>query len=210
MRRAVRAVSALDPPGSVYAERWYGALYAPYRAKAINLQRLLCVVTVMCVLAAVSGCGNEDDWQDDGSSAANVTGRPQHESLSQSDATEYLPVTDRTPPAKWLASLEQRDKHQSDPARIRAFDAVLNRLDTRFYEDARMIGNRTAQLRNMLREEGITAEFMDILNGLERVSRVGEVKSYGELCAHYFNTRVSGRSHAETVLALLKLHVGGN
>lgn len=164
----------------------------------------------MGALAAISGCGNEDDWQDAGSNATNVPERPHQGSPSQSNATEFLPVTDRTPPAKWLAALEQSGKHQPDPARIRAFDEILKRLDERFYEDARMIGNRTVQLQHMLREEDIQVEFMDILNGLERISSIAVLKNYGELCAHYFNIRVNGQSHADTVLALLKINEGGN
>lgn len=161
----------------------------------------------LSVLSASSGCTQEDEWEDAGPPA--VSDYALEEKRSSLRGIEFLTVTDRTSPADWLAAVET-DSEPPPASQVRRFEAILRRVDPKFHEDTRMIGNRTVQLHRMLTEEGIMAGLLDILRGLERIGGDTQFSNYGELCAHYFNLRASGRSHQQTVMVLHASRTGGS
>lgn len=157
--------------------------------------------SLLFALMACVGCGQETEWEDT-SGHESVTYNEQARS-SFLRAEEFLLVTNRTPPARWLAAIEQGNE-QPSASQLRVFEDALERLDGKFYEDDRMIGNRTVQLHRMLKEEGMDTSLLNILRGFASISKEVRLKNYGELCAHYFNLRAGGRDHPDTVLALQK------
>ncbi len=163
---------------------------------------------VVLLLAAGVGCDTEDDWNKAATEEPFAQDRPARGAGSPDQPTEFLRVTSQISPAQWLASLEQNGIADPAVSRVRAFNAALVQLSERYFEDPRMIANRTVQLQHMLSEEAINVDLMGILTGMERVDRAGPLRSYGELCSHYFNIRVGGRSHEETVTTLVKIRGG--
>lgn len=155
--------------------------------------------SLLLALLACPGCEQETEWEDTGDhQSATYAERARSSSLR---AEELLGVMNRAPPARWLAAIEQGNERPS-ASQVRVFGYALERLDGKFYEDDRMIGNRTVQLHRMLKEEGIDTSLLNILRGFASISKDARLKNYGELCAHYFNLRAGGRNHQGTVLAL--------
>ena len=119
-------------------------------------------------------------------------------STSEDHLPDWLSPTDGTDPARWLAGREAGHPLPADAAAVRELRESLDGARSAFVEDKRMIANRTVQLGQMLSEIGKTESYRGLIDGLGAVASVrGRHKSlYGEMCQHYYNTRVQGADHA--------------
>ncbi|WP_411903652.1 MxaH protein [Methylorubrum thiocyanatum] len=126
-------------------------------------------------------------------------------STAEDHLPDWLSPTDGTDPARWLAGREAGHPLPADAAAVRELRESLDGARSAFVEDKRMIANRTVQLGQMLSEIGKTESYRGLIDGLGAVASVrGRHKSlYGEMCQHYYNTRVQGADHA-TALARLE------
>ena len=123
---------------------------------------------------------------------------------SEADLPAWLAPTDGTDPARWLAAREAGHPLPSQDEAVRAMQATLAEARTGFVEDPRMIANRTAQLGQMLTEIGKPEPYRRLLAGLGRVAAErGRHKSlYGEMCQHYYNSRMQGIDHDAAIARL--------
>lgn len=126
---------------------------------------------------------------------------------SESELPAWLSPTDGTDPARWLAGREAGRPLPADAGPVRAMRTTLNGAAGGFIEDPRMIANRTVQLGQMLAEVGKSERSGALIDGLGRIAaRHGRHKRlYGEMCQHYFNTRMRGLGH-DAALADLAAH----
>lgn len=80
---------------------------------------------------------------------------------------------------------------------------ALRSANAHFLEPDRMLANRTAQLGEMLVEDGHADDYAQLLNALSAVaSEAGAKQAYGELCQHYFNLRHMGADKGEALRTL--------
>jgi hypothetical protein len=113
-------------------------------------------------------------------------------------------------PVAWLDDQTRMDNTASNPEQLTkrraALTEVIARLDERYLEDPRMLANRTVQLMRMLREVGKEVELMTLLVDFSEltVGREGREDQFGEKCAHYFNLRRSGVTHADAIAELVR------
>ena len=80
----------------------------------------------------------------------------------------------------------------------------------KFLESDRMVANRTAQLAQMLAEDGKPEIAAALIEGLSSVVNAERGKeTYGELCQFYFTLRRNGADHA-TALTELRMRYGSS
>ena len=105
----------------------------------------------------------------------------------------WIRRNDDIDPAIWLASKEaRRPLSADDPTAIRIREA-LHAAATRFLESDRMVANRTAQLAEMLAEDGKPEQPAALIEGLASVVDPKRGKeTFGELCQFYFTLRHGG------------------
>ena len=157
--------------------------------------RFRAAIVLAGVCAIFASCGEEkrSAQQDD-------TIKPE----SGKGANIWLPVTDHTEPALWLARREAGDAVGEQKAAAARMRASLLSARAHFLETDRMIANRTAQVGQMLAADGHAEDFAKLIGALVDVAAAsGQKQTYGELCQHYYNLRHSGveRDDALRVLA---------
>ncbi len=122
---------------------------------------------------------------------------------SDADVPTWLSHTDAMEPARWLAAREPGQPASGVAARSEHLRHSLARARTAFIEDPRMVANRTVQLGQMLAESGRPESYADLLDGLEAVAdRTRRKQLYGEMCQHYYNTRLQGADRTEALARL--------
>ena len=122
----------------------------------------------------------------------------------------WIRRNDDIDPALWLVSRESgRQVAIEDPvvARVKkAFEAAASK----FLESDRMVANRTAQLAEMLAQEGRPETAAALIEGLSSVVNAERGKeTYGELCQFYFTLRHSG-ANRDAALAELRARYGSS
>ncbi|MGY4310279.1 hypothetical protein ACVIJ6_007522 [Bradyrhizobium sp. USDA 4369] len=142
-----------------------------------------------CVLA-LAACKEEPDTRRE---RTVVVKKPE-------DVSTWLAVNDKVEAAVWLRSREVgHDVLASDPEAGRLRRAIRQAV-SRFYEDERMIANRTAQTGDALSEAGQPERYVDILTGMIDVADLSSVrKLYGEMCQHYLILRRSGEGRMQAL-----------
>lgn len=136
------------------------------------------------------------------------SGEPAQESATvatkaDAEVPTWLSHTDSMEPARWLAAREPGQAATGIAARSDHLRHSLGRAKTAFIEDPRMVANRTVQLGQMLAESGRPESYADLLDGLEAVAAQTRRKQlYGELCQHYYNSRLQGSDRAEALARL--------
>lgn len=135
-----------------------------------------------CLLLA--GCGEEERRDDPGDAVA-----PQDNGTTGA----WLRATDRIDPAVWLAGREHgRSLAEADPA-VEEMRRALLTARNHFLESERMLANRTAQLGQMLADDGRPEDYVALLGALSKAAAAaGAKQAYGEICQHYFNLRHRG------------------
>lgn len=165
------------------------------------------LATGLAVLLILSACDRGSEPSGAASNAAPDRGDDGTvvASTSEDHLPDWLSPTDGSDPARWLAGREAGHPLPADAAAVRDLRESLDRARSAFVEDKRMIANRTVQLGQMLSEIGKTESYRGLIDGLGAVASVrGRHKGlYGEMCQHYYNTRVQGTDHA-TALARLE------
>ena len=116
------------------------------------------------------------------------------------EVSTWLSVTDKIETALWLRSREVgHDVLASDSEADRLRRAIRQAV-SRFYEDERMIANRTAQTGDALAEAGQPERYVDILTGMvDAADLSSDRKLYGEMCQHYLILRRNGADRAKAL-----------
>ncbi len=106
---------------------------------------------------------------------------------------EWLTVKDEIEPSLWLRSREVgRLVLPSDPE-VDRLRRAMHQATLRFFEDQRMIANRTAQTADMLAEAQEPERYVDIMTGMVDVADATvSKKAYGDMVQHYLNLRKAG------------------
>lgn len=115
----------------------------------------------------------------------------------------WLRANEHVDPALWLASREAaRELAPTDPA-VEKMRAAILAARVHFLESHRMLANRTAQIGEMLAEDGRAEDYAGILYALADVAKAaGQTRTYGELCQHYYNLRHKGATREEALSVL--------
>ncbi len=121
------------------------------------------------------------------------------------DISAWLAANDTMEPSLWLRSREVGHEVLTTDPEVDRLRRAMHQAEARFFEDRRMIANRTLQTASMLAEIGEPERYVDILTGLIDVADIAPGKKlYGEMCQHYLNMRKTNLSRSE---ALKKLAV---
>jgi len=111
-----------------------------------------------------------------------------------SDLPAWLTVKDKIEPSVWLRSREVGHEVLSSDPEVDRLRRAMHQAEIRFYEDPRMIANRTAQIADMLGEINQPERYVDIMTGMVDVADVSPSRQlYGEMCEHYLNIRKLGK-----------------
>ncbi len=95
--------------------------------------------------------------------------------------------------AIWLASKGARGPLSADDPNVGRIRQAFLAAATRFLESDRMVANRTAQLAEMLADDGKPEQPVALIEGLASVVDPKRGKeTYGELCQFYFTLRHGG------------------
>ncbi|MGA0561473.1 hypothetical protein ACO2RV_03405 [Ancylobacter sp. VNQ12] len=114
----------------------------------------------------------------------------------------WLQPTDSDDPAVWLASRDAgRDVAPNEPA-VAGWHAILADADERFGETDRMIANRAVQLEAMLREIKVKQSAREIVADFASLATKGSRSGFSDLCQHYYNLRVQGRTREAALTTL--------
>ena len=119
-------------------------------------------------------------------------------------ANNWLHAADHTEPALWLARREAGGAAVSERApTVERIRAALLSARAHVLETDRMLANRTAQLGQMLAEDGHAEDFAQLISSLVDVAAAaGQKQTYGELCQHYYNLRHAGIERDAALAAL--------
>ena len=155
-------------------------------------RRALVLGSMALLTAALAGC----DQSSDEPTKVVATEKPH-------DLPTWLSVKDNIEPALWLREREVgHDVLPIDPEVDRIRHA-MNQLAERFFEDRRMIANRTAQTADILAEMHQPERCVDIMTGMVDVADASvQKKLYGELCQHYINVRRDGKNRTAALRQL--------
>ena len=116
----------------------------------------------------------------------------------------WIRRNDDIDPVIWLASKEARRPLSADDPTVARIRQAFRAAATRFLESDRMVANRSAQLAEMLAEDGKPEEPAALVEGLASVVDPKRGKeTYGELCQFYFTLRHGG---ADRDAALMRLN----
>jgi hypothetical protein len=140
--------------------------------------------------------------------------RPKPELEDVADSRPRAPPSwirrnDEVDPAVWLASKEAGHALPVDDPAVSRARRAFRAAATRFLESDRMVANRTAQLVEMLANDGKTEDATALIEGLASVaSASGGKETYGELCQFYFILRHGGADR-DSALGRLRGRYGG-
>lgn len=106
-------------------------------------------------------------------------------------------------PALWLASKEAGHPLSIDDPAVVRLSQAFHLTATRFLESDRMAANRTAQLAEMLANDGKPEDAAVLIENLASVVNVAHGKgTYGELCQFYLTLRHDGADRGEALSKL--------
>jgi len=112
----------------------------------------------------------------------------------------WLSPSDTIEPSLWLRNREVGREVLSTDPEVDRLRRAMHQVEARFFEDRRMIANRTAQTADMLAEFGQPERYVDIMTALIDVADVSVGKKlYGEMCQHYLNMRKAGFSRSDAL-----------
>lgn len=116
------------------------------------------------------------------------------------DVSTWLAVTDKIEPAVWLRSREVGHAVLAADPEVDRLRRAMKQASSRFYEDERMIANRTAQTGDALTEVGQSERYVDILAGMvDAADMSSDRKPYGDMCQHYLILRRGGEARAQAL-----------
>lgn len=146
---------------------------------------------LICVLP-LAGCDQGDD------NAGKVV-----MTKEVKDLPVWLTPKDKIEPSVWLRSREVGHEVLPTDPEVDRLRRAMRQAETRFYEDPRMIANRTAQISDMLAEAHQPEREVDIMTGMVDVADVSHFrKLYGEMGQHYLNLRKGGASRTAAIAQL--------
>jgi len=114
------------------------------------------------------------------------------------DVPAWLTPVDIIEPSLWLRSREVGHEVLPSDPEVDRLRRAMHQTEVRFFEDQRMIANRTVQTADMLSEGGQPERYVDIMNTFIDIADVSPGKKlYGEMCQHYLNMRKANLSRSE-------------
>ena len=120
----------------------------------------------------------------------------------------WIRRNDAVDPALWLARKESGRPLSIDDPAVPRIKQAFRAAASKFLETDRMLANRTAQLAEMLAQDGRPEADADLIEGLSFVVSAERGKeTFGELCQFYFTLRHNGADR-ETALAELRVRYG--
>lgn len=147
------------------------------------------VLALLCV-GTLPGCREESDSREEVTVLAK---RPEN-------VPAWLAVNDKSESAVWLRSREAGHEVLSTDPEVGRLGRALKQAVSRFYEDERMIANRTAQTAGALAESGQPERAIDILTGMVDAADLSpDRKLYGDMCQHYLILRRNGEGRAQAL-----------
>ena len=165
--------------------------------------RATAALLVLNLCLAVAAC--DDDSASDAETKKVVAAGKPHK------LPQWLTAQDKIEPAVWLRSREVgREVLTGDPE-VDRLRRAFHQTATRFFEDERMIANRTAQTGDMLAEIGQPERAVDIMTGMIDVADVTPRKlPYGDLCQQYANLRKAGQDRSAVLNQLSEAYKAQN
>ena len=116
---------------------------------------------------------------------------------------EWLTVRDAIEPSLWLRSREVGRLVLPRDPEVDRLRRAMHQATLRFFEDQRMIANRTAQTADMLAEAGQSERYVDIMTGMVDVADATvSKKAYGDMVQHYLNLRKAGMDRTAALASL--------
>ncbi len=167
------------------------------------MNRLFAALVVFACIGSLTAC---DDRKAQPKHAFNDVVEQKTETPQQS----WIRRNDDIDPALWLSSKEAgRPLIIGDPA-VARINQAFRAGASKFLESDRMVANRTAQLAQMLAEDGKPEAAADLIEGLSSAVNAERGKeTYGELCQFYFAVRHNGADR-EAALAQLRRRYGAS
>jgi hypothetical protein len=160
---------------------------------------MLAFIAIAC-LATTTAC--DDPKQDREIDSSDVV------DANVKTPQSWIRRNDDADPAFWLASKEARRPLSVDDPTVGRIKQAFHATATRFLESDRMVANRTAQLAEMLAEDGKPEEPAALIEGLASVVDPTRGKeTYGELCQFYFTLRHGGADR-DAALGQLRARYG--
>jgi hypothetical protein len=146
----------------------------------------------LCALC-LAACNDEPDTSNE---RAVVFKKPE-------DLPKWLGISDKIEPSLWLRSREVGHEVLPSDPEVDRLRRAMQQASVRFYEDGRMIANRTAQTGDALAEIGQPERYVDILTSMIDVADFSPDRQlFGEMCQHYLITRKNGEDRTEALQQL--------
>jgi hypothetical protein len=130
------------------------------------------------------------------------------EAQETSGPASWLGAQNRTPPATWLASRTAKGDLGPEHPLVKECQRLLQEASKRFEEEPRMIANRAAQLEAMLASNGVNETAKSIIEAFINNVSQERIIGFSQMCQHYYNLRLAGRSREEALNALRKAYEG--
>ncbi len=143
------------------------------------------IVGLLAVAALAGACSENPPPAE----SAYVATREPEQAPASSD---WLAVSDRTPPERWLIAHRLDGDHRDDPDEA-GISQLLARAAQRFQENPRMIANRAVQLQSMLADAGMAEDAVELIRRFLTLPERPELRGFSANCQHYFNLRQQGR-----------------
>lgn len=129
---------------------------------------------------------------------------------SEKELPKWLTTKDKIEPAVWLRGREVGHEVRPTDPEVERLRRGLVQGTQRFFEDPRMIANRTVQTGEMLAEAKVPEHYVDILTALIDVADVtNQKKLFGEMCQHYMIMRKTGHDRATSIVRLQEAYKSG-
>jgi hypothetical protein len=151
--------------------------------------RSFSVLLFLCT-AFLTACNEEPESRDE---RTVVVKKPE-------DVSTWLAVTDKIEPAVWLRGREVGHEVLATDPEVDRLRRAIRQAVSRFYEDERMIANRTAQTADALAEAGQPERYVDIMAAVVVAAGVSlDRKLYGDMCQRYLILRRNGEGRTQAL-----------
>lgn len=121
----------------------------------------------------------------------------------QVNLPEWLTIKDKMDPAVWLRSREVGHEVLPSDPEVGRLHRAFSQAAVRFFEDERMIANRTAQTSDTLAEVHQPERAVDIITGMIDVADTTSNRQlYSDMCQQYLNMRKTGADRTDALQQL--------
>lgn len=165
----------------------------PYRLHKHRLSHLIVISSILT--GVLISCFDEQETTASDATTATLI-FPDH---NKSDLDiGFLSLSDKVDHADWLIYQTTKQVPLQYVGR-QAVKINLIYLAKRYEESGRMIANRTVQIIKMLKDSGVHVDLQEFMDGIGQIPLEGSMTIYSSYCQHYFNLRILGLSHENTI-----------